>query len=263
MEIMKKFLNIFRPSEINPPRRDIAHRAKLDDLQATIGYKFTDEKLLLKALKHRSYVYTKDESVMESNERLEFLGDAVLSLVVSECLYRMFPDQREGELTRIKSVVVSKSILSKKAHQMDLGKYLLLSQPEKLAGGRNRPSITGDAYEALLGAIFLDGGLKAASRFIEAQLSNDIRRIASNRDHQNHKSILLEYTQKNKKGQPSYILKSEEGPDHRRQFTMDVTIGGKKYGQGAGRNKKQAQQMAAKDALKRLSVGLPNKEHKG
>ena len=231
MKILKTFLKAFRPT-IEPLPLDTVHRTKLDDLQAKIGYKFSDERLLLKALKHRSYVYTKDESAMESNERLEFLGDAVLSLAVSEYLYQMFPTEREGELTRIKSVAVSKAILSKKARQIDLGKYLLLSPPEKLAGGRSRPSITGDAYEALLAAIYLDGGLEAATRFLEAHLFKDIQRIAANGDHQNYKSSLLEYTQKHKKGQPSYVLKRAEGPDHWKAFTMEVTMEGKKLGQG-------------------------------
>ena len=183
MEFAKRLLQLLSSPKAAPARVHGSRRPDLDELQQRIGYRFADEGLLLRALKHRSYVHTRDENVVESNERLEFLGDAVLSLAVGEYLYRAFPNQREGELTRLKSMAVSRSALSRKARQIGLGKYLLLSPPERQAQGRAQPSIAGDAYEALLGAIYLDGGLEAVTRFLEPQLLKDIRRLASGKAH--------------------------------------------------------------------------------
>jgi len=254
MQFAKRLLQLLRGSATTPARLYGSGSPGLDELQRRIGYRFADEGLLLRALKHRSYVHTTDENVVESNERLEFLGDAVLSLAVGEYLYRAFPNQPEGELTRLKSAAVSRSALSRKARQIGLGKYVLLSSPERQAQRRIRPSIAGDAYEALLGAIYLDGGLQAVTRFLEPQLLKDIRRLALSKGHWNYKSVLLEHAQKQGKGQPRYIVKSEEGPDHRKTFIVEVAIAGERLGQGMGRSKKQAEQMAARETLKRLGV---------
>ena len=209
---------------------------------------------MTQALKHRSYVYTVDEESIESNERLEFLGDAVLDLIVTENLYRRFQKKREGDLTQIKSLLVSKVILAQKGRDLGLGDYLYLSNEEDLAGGRDRTSIVGDAFEALLGAIYMDGGLKAAERFIQRTLLFNAREIISNGEYLNFKSLLLEHTQSEGQGHPRYLVNSEEGPDHRKVFTVEVVIGGNRMGMGRGRSKKEAQQMAAKEALKALGV---------
>jgi ribonuclease-3 len=219
-----------------------------------LGYIFSDPALLTQALKHRSYVYTIDEESIESNERLEFLGDAVLDLVVTENLYRRFQKKREGDLTQIKSLLVSKVILAQKGRDLGLGDYLYLSNEEDLAGGRDRTSIIGDAFEALLGAIYMDGGLKAAERFIQRTLLFNAKEIISNGEYLNFKSLLLEHTQSEGQGHPRYLVNSEEGPDHRKVFTVEVVIGGDRMGLGRGRSKKEAQQMAAKEALKELGI---------
>ncbi len=209
---------------------------------------------MTQALKHRSYVYTVDEESIESNERLEFLGDAVLDLIVTENLYRRFQKKREGDLTQIKSLLVSKVILAQKGRDLGLGDYLYLSNEEDLAGGRDRTSIVGDAFEALLGAIYMDGGLKAAERFIQRTLLFNAGEIISNGEYLNFKSLLLEHTQSEGQGHPRYLVNSEEGPDHRKVFTVEVVIGGNRMGMGRGRSKKEAQQMAAKEALKALGI---------
>jgi ribonuclease-3 len=217
-----------------------------------LGYIFSDPALLTQALKHRSYVYTIDEESIESNERLEFLGDAVLDLVVTENLYRRFQKKREGDLTQIKSLLVSKVILAQKGRDLGLGDYLYLSNEEDLAGGRDRTSIIGDAFEALLGAIYMDGGLKAAERFIQRTLLFNAKEIISNGEYLNFKSLLLEHTQSEGQGHPRYLVNSEEGPDHRKVFSVEVSVNTEKLGWGRGRSKKEAQQMAARDALQRL-----------
>ena len=232
----------------------VKKRRPLDRLQEKLGHTFSDTALLKQALKHRSYVYAVDEESVASNERLEFLGDAVLDLIVTEALYRRFPLKREGELTQIKSLLVSKVVLAQKSRELGLGQYLYLSKEEDFAGGRNRTSIIGDAVEALLGAVYLDGGLKAAERFVKRTILSDIEEIISNGNYLNFKSTLLEHTQSEGRGHPRYLVNSEEGPDHRKVFTVEVLIGGERMGTGQGRSKKEVQQMAAKGALAKLGV---------
>jgi ribonuclease-3 len=205
----------------------------LEELQVKLQYTFSNPDLLIQALKHRSYVYAAEENSITSNERLEFLGDAVLDLIVTEYLYQKFPKKREGELTQIKSLLVSKVVLAERSNNFGLGEFLLLSKEETQAGGRKRTSIIGDAFEALLGAIYLDGGLLVA---------------------QNFKSVLLEHTQSEGKGHPRYLVNAEEGPDHRKMFSVEVLIGGISQGVGQGRSKKEAQQMAARDALEKMGL---------
>ena len=223
-------------------------------LQEKLGYIFTNPALLDQALKHRSYVYAVDEGSIASNERLEFLGDAVLDLIVTEDLYSRFRDKREGDLTQIKSLLVSKTVLAHMGREFGLGDYLHLSNEETLAGGRERTSIVGDAFEALLGAIYLDGGLQAAARFVERSLLSSLEEITSNGDYLNFKSTLLEHTQSEGQGHPRYLVQAEAGPDHKKVFTVEVLVGGNRMGMGKGRSKKEAQQMAARDALTSLRV---------
>jgi len=228
----------------------------LDDLQNRIGYRFRDTYLLIEALKHRSYTYARGERGTTSNERLEFLGDAVLDLLVTEHLYRTFRDKREGELTQIRSSVVSKRVLAYKAMGLCLGEYLRLSESEEDAGGRTRTSILGDAYEALLGAMYLDGGLDPVRRFLQGEILDDVEQFASDEAFFNYKSALLEWTQGEGKGHPVYSVKSEQGPDHKKTFIVEVTIQGQCFGKGMGKNKKSAEQMAAKETLNLLDVGI-------
>lgn len=256
MGLMKKLTRVLFPVKkwSSPAADENAERSKLRELQEALDYQFEDVNLLLESLKHRSYVYSRDESGTESNERLEFLGDAVLDLVVTEYLYRKFREKREGDLTQIKSLIVSKMILARKARELGLGRYLLLSKEEELSGGRDRTSIIGDTYEALLGAIYLDGSLKAVRRFLDKQILRDIDKLASNEDYLNFKSALLEHVQSEGKGQPEYMVDAEEGPDHKKMFTVEVAIQGESMGRGTGRSKKQAEQRAAREALKRMGV---------
>ncbi len=226
----------------------------LEELQGKLGYTFANLEHLTQALKHRSYVYAVDGEGVESNERLEFLGDAVLDLVVTERLFKRFGQKREGDLTQIKSLLVSKVVLAQMGRELGLGSYVLLSKEEGLSGGRDRTSIIGDAFEALLGAIYLDGGLNAADIFLRRTLLSNVDKVVSNGAYLNFKSVLLEHTQGEGQGHPRYLVNSEEGPDHRKLFTVEVVIKGKSMGLGRGRSKKEAQQMAARDALKRLQV---------
>lgn len=225
-----------------------------EELQSKLGYAFSNTELLEQALKHRSYVYANREGSIASNERLEFLGDAVLDLVVTEHLFNRFKNKREGELTQIKSLLVSKVILAEKGRGMRLGEYLFLSKEEIAAGGRQRASIIGDAFEALLGAIYLDGGLGVARAFVERVILTDLEKILADGNYLNFKSLLLEHAQSTGQGHPRYLPISEEGPDHQKIFSIEVTIQGDRLGEGQGRSKKEAQQMAAKDALKHLGL---------
>ncbi len=222
----------------------------IKEIESVIGYRFADPFLLYRSLKHRSYSQVMEGSVDLSNERLEFLGDSVLNMVVSHTLYVENQDYQEGDLTKLKSVLVSKSSADLAARNAGLERFILLSNSEEDAGGRDRTSIIADTYEAIIGAIFLDGGFEAAQKFIQKTILDDIDTILDNTD-DNFKSFLLELTQGRKLGHPSYRTISEEGPDHDKVFTVEVAVQGKPYGIGKGKTKKTAQQMAAKDCLEK------------
>lgn len=225
----------------------------LEGLQTRISYRFRDPHLLIQALKHRSYVYARQGRGVEANERLEYLGDAVLDLIVAEFLYRRFQDRREGDLTQMKSLVVSRSVLSHRARSIDLGDFILLSQEERKAGSDGvQSSILSDSFEAVIGAMYLDGGLKAARRFVERVVLHDFEELHRQEDFINFKSMLLEHTQGIGSGHPRYQVQEEEGPDHDKVFGVEVTITGETLGSGRGRSKKEAQQNAARDALQKL-----------
>lgn len=223
-------------------------------LQAKLAYHFENKDLLDLSLRHRSHVYANEQEGITSNERLEFLGDAVLDLIVTEDLFRRHPDKREGDLTQIKSLLVSKAVLSEKSREIGIGDFLYLSREEDLAGGRERTSILGDVFEAILGAIYLDGGLEPARRFIHKHLLKNQEDITSDGTYLNFKSALLEYTQGAGNGHPRYLVHAEDGPDHRKTFTVEVLVAGDRVGLGQGRSKKEAQQMAAREALEKLGV---------
>lgn len=223
-------------------------------VQKKIGYQFSDPSILITALKHRSYVYENDQSGVYSNERLEFLGDAVLDLIVSEYLFQNYPKKREGRLTQLRSSLVNKITLAEQAEQINIGKYLLLSDGEARSGGRRRGSILADAYESLIGAIYMDGGIEPARRFLQGTLLHNVEKYESPHQWMNYKSVLLEYTQGEGKGQPRYRVESENGPDHNKVFTVEVYIAGTPIGKGVGTSKKDAEQNAARDASERLNL---------
>ncbi len=222
---------------------------KLNELQERIGYRFRDTDLLKSAMMHSSYTNEKRLPKYKCNERLEFLGDAVLELISSEFLF--FSDRKmpEGELTKLRASMVCEPSLAYCAREIQLGDYLLLGKGEEVTGGRHRDSVTSDALEALIGAIYLDGGFANAKEFIRAHVLNDLEHKKLFYD---SKTILQEIVQGHFANTVSYHPVSESGPDHNKSFTAAVYIGEECYGEGTGRTKKAAEQQAAYNAILKL-----------
>ena len=219
----------------------------LEEFRGKIRYYFNDKELLIEALSHSSYANEKRKG-RNSNERLEFLGDSVLSIVVSQYLFEHFTHLPEGELTKIRASLVCEKSLYEFAKQIDLGEHILLGKGEENTGGRERVSILADAFEAVIAAVFLDGGLEAAKRHILKFIPKDIddRKPVSFSD---HKTILQEIIQKNPEEKVEYKLVGQSGPDHNKAFKVQVRLNSNVIGTGIGRSKKEAEQMAAKEAL--------------
>ena len=219
----------------------------LEEFQGKIRYYFNDKELLIEALSHSSYANEKRKG-RNSNERLEFFGDSVLSIVVSQYLFEHFTHLPEGELTKIRASLVCEKSLYEFAKQIDLGEHILLGKGEENTGGRERVSILADAFEAVIAAVFLDGGLEAARRHILKFIPKDIddRKPVSFSD---HKTILQEIIQKNPEEKVEYKLVGQSGPDHNKAFKVQVRLNSNVIGTGIGRSKKEAEQMAAKEAL--------------
>lgn len=215
-------------------------------------------KLYEQALLHRSVLRGEPNSHLLSNERLEFLGDAVLGFVVAEYLFRHFPERDEGFLTRVRAKIVNGQALSTYATRLDLGPLILLSENMDQSGGRENPTILADAFEAVIGALYLDQGEDAARTFIQEKILKDIdlEDLAHQRD--NYKSLLLEYVQALGWPQPQYRVAHEEGPSHEKTFTVEVVLKDKSYGRGQARSKKKAEQEAAGEALDRLRHEEPD-----
>jgi ribonuclease-3 len=224
------------------------------EFQKRFDIEFSDGQLLQTALKHRSYLNVTNEPRTKSNERLEFLGDTVLDLVVSQFLYEKFPKKTEGELSKVKSILVRKSVLADSATKMSLGNLVLINWGEEKTGGRSRHSILADTFEAVIGAIYLDKGLQVAAQFINTYLLDDFKKIIKTELYKNYKSTLLEYTQSNGDGMPVYKVIDEIGPDHAKNFLVEVYINNEKMGEGQGGTKKIAEQEAAKQALNKLNI---------
>ena len=219
-------------------------------LETKLGYQFQNPKLLDHALTHSSYANEHHLGSISSNERLEFLGDSVLGMIVADHLYRTFPDLPEGDLTRIRANLVCEGSLVLVAKEWDLGRYLKLGKGENACGGRSRPSILADAVEAVLAAVFLDGGLAHDRDIIQRFLLDRMEQV--NRASRDHKTYLQELVQR-KSGQVlSYELSGESGPDHNKTFQMQVLLNGQPIGQGTGHSKKEAEQAAANAAIERL-----------
>ena len=217
-------------------------------LQETLGYKFADLRLLNKALTHKSYVNEKNEPI-KHNERFEFLGDSVLDVLVSDYLVCEFSDYSEGTLSKIRAAVVNENCLAGLARKIELGKFLLLGKGEDMSGGRDKSSILADAFEALAGAIFRDGGLGSTSKVLLPLLAEEISAFDCSCDFRDFKSELQEYTQNKWFCTPSYKVVNELGPDHAKEFEVSVMIKSEVKGQGIGKNKKKAEQAAAKMAM--------------
>lgn len=222
---------------------------KQEALENKIRYKFNDRALLLRALTHSSYANEKHLMKFECNERLEFLGDAVLELVSSEFLFFKFPEALEGQLTKTRSGMVCEPSLAFCAEKIDLGSYLLLGKGEEATGGRSRASVTSDAMEALIGAIYIDGGFSAAKKFI---LGFIFPESEANRLFLDSKTLLQEIVQSDTDETIAYRPVREEGPDHDKTFYVEALIGGTVYGSGKGRTKKAAEQEAAYNAILRI-----------
>ncbi len=223
-------------------------------LEAKIGYQFNDDYYLLKALTHRSYLRQVESTTIRSYERLEFLGDSVLGLIVAEELFSRYTDMTEGKLTKNKSILVNKKVLAHTAGVIGLGEYVFMSPDEERAGGRERQSILADSLEALFGAVYLDGGLEAARGVIRKVISFDFSKKSKQLALRNYKGELLERLQANGKGAPRYTVSDEDGPDHQKVFTVEVFVEGRRLGSGRGDSKKSAEQEAAASALVALEA---------
>lgn len=222
----------------------------LDPIQEKLNYEFKDIKLLETALTHSSYANEHNMKTTENNERLEFLGDAIVSLIVSRYLYKKYPHYPEGELTKIRASVVCESSLAFIAKQINLGDFLLLGKGEEATGGRERESILGDASEALVGAVYMDSDFETTSRLLLDKFENDlVHAVARGSLFIDYKTDLQENLQKKKRVKIEYSVAKEEGPDHSKVFHINVLIDDNVVGKGSGRNKKEAEQMAAKEAL--------------
>ena len=215
---------------------------ELKELEKKIGYHFQNPELLEKALRHSSYANEHRMNRIECNERLEFLGDAVLELVSSEHLFTQFPQMPEGELTRLRASLVCEPTLAFCAREIELGSFLRLGKGEEMTGGRHRDSVTSDALEAVIGAVYLDGGFANAKEFITRFVLNDLENKKLFYD---SKTILQEMVQAKYKETLVYELLKEEGPDHNKSFEVCVKIGDEEIGRGLGRTKKAAEQVAA------------------
>lgn len=227
-------------------------------LEKVLGVRFYRIGLLNQSLVHRSYMQTaKPGSVKGDNETLEFLGDAVLGLVISEELFRLYPVSEVGDLAKIKSQVVSRATLGEMALEMKLDEWLLLGQGETMRGEGRRPSVVGSALEAVLGAIFIDRGLAPAAKLIKRLFRHQIEAVETGQMAADYKSLLQEYVLRYFKASPEYQTTGESGPGHKRRFHVSVGWRGRTYGQGSGPSKKAASQDAAKAALEHVLAPVP------
>lgn len=223
----------------------------IDEFEKRIGYRFNDDKYLVLALTHSSYGNEVYHDKHYNNERLEFLGDAVLEITVSEYLYEKYRDMPEGDLTKLRASIVCEPTLAACAREIGLSEMLLLGKGEEITGGRFRDSITSDAMEAVLGAIYKDGGIECAREFVHNHILND---IDSKKLFTDSKSILQERIQAGFKTGPVYTLTGESGPAHCKEFTVQVSVDGKIIGEGTGRTKKAAEQQAAYNAIIKMQA---------
>jgi ribonuclease-3 len=220
------------------------------EIDRALGVRFRNRALCELALTHRSFAF--ERGLEANNERLEFLGDAVLGLVVTDMAFREFPEMSEGELAKLRAAIVNMSALADVARELGLGRFVLLGKGEEMSGGRDKPSILADVLEAMLGAIYLDRGLETARRLIERLFRPRMVAYVRGEGDRDYKTILQELASAELRTLPEYRI-SETGPDHEKEFTATVYLGGKAYGTGTGRSKKEAEQQAAHQAYRALS----------
>ena len=238
--------------------RVVPFGSELEPLERHIGYRFKDRGLLEHALTHRSRVHEDASGGVFDNESMEFLGDSVLGFVVAAMLFREFPEHNEGQKSKLKASLVSAASLARLGERLQLGEFLILGRGEEKTGGRRKHAIIADCFEALIAAIYLDGGIEAAQRFVEAQfaeLIEEARRSGAEASFtEDWKSALQEYLQSRGRGLPAYRLASELGPDHRKSFVVEVLVEGEAVANAEGRSKKEAAQAAARAALEKLTA---------
>lgn len=223
-------------------------------LASRLSYSFNDISILEQALVHRSFLNERGDQNMDNNERLEFLGDAVLSAAVSHLLIKRFPDADEGALSKFRARLVNENTLAKLAMDIELGEHLLLGKGEELTGGRGKPSLLSDAYEAVIAAVYLDGGFEPAFSLVERQFSLLIQDVSVADASMDYKTELQEQTQEIFKAAPGYRLISETGPEHNKVFEVEVLINGERFGRGHGKAKKEAEQRAAMEGLEKIKT---------
>jgi ribonuclease-3 len=233
----------------------------LEEFETALGFTFRDKSLLTRALTHRSYLNENPDLPFLDNERLEFLGDAILDFAAAEFLYQRFPEMSEGDLTSLRAAVVKGETLARFANDLGLPHFLLMSRGEDAAGGRTRAALLAGAFEALIGALYLDQGLDAARNLILRLLPNEAERAHHQRLDRDAKSMLQEMSQGALQVTPQYRLVETRGPDHAKEFTIAVIIQDREYGRGAGRSKQVAEQEAARVALETLQEEISQKDH--
>lgn len=223
------------------------------ELQSQLNISFHNEQLLIQAFTHSSYVNEHQRKSDQDNERLEFLGDAVLQITISQYLFQKKPLMSEGEMTKLRATIVCEPSLVTFAESLKFGNYILLGKGEELTGGRTRPALLADVFEAFVGALYLDQGLEVVKTFFDRFIIPKIERgeITSVKD---YKSMLQEAIQQDNSGELQYVITEERGPAHNREFVSEVQLNGQRIGMGLGRSKKEAEQKAAEEALKKLGL---------
>jgi ribonuclease III len=254
--------------------RDVQFQSFLQKLQVSgfdfvrfeqaISYRPRQWKFFLQALIHRSYLQFIDPN-WNSNERLEFLGDSILNFIVADYLFKTYPEMEEGSLTKVRSRLVNRKVLAHRSKEMDLSSFLLVSTSAAQSIDSGSESILADAFESVVGALFLDGGMTAASKFIYRKILSNQDVLSSALTDDNYKSALLEYAQAHALGIPRYAIVKEEGPEHDRRFTVEVVLAAESWGTGAGKSKKEAEQAAAAKAVERIQqqsrTNQPENQH--
>lgn len=225
---------------------------QIKKIESLIRYEFKDKSLLIRALTHSSYSNEQKKNGYDNNERLEFLGDSVLSIIMSEYLYNTYKGLEEGQLTKIRARIVCEASLGKAARQLELGEHMFFGRGEEITGGRERTSILSDAFEALIAALYLDAGIEKARSFVLSHMKDIIDNAIQGRIFTDYKTHLQEVIQVKKENKIKYEIYKEEGPDHAKVFFTHVKLNDEVIGTGSGRSKKESEQEAAKEGLKRL-----------
>jgi len=246
--MLSRFVKRFRNFKTDQKLNSLLSDKKIRKLESNLKLKINDKSFFIQALVHRSYLEETTEEIV-SNERLEFLGDAVLSLLVADYLYTHFPDNDEGFLTKIRAKMVNRNVLAEAANAIGLGDFIIMGKNLSQSFGNGSKTILSDAFEAVIGAIYLDSGIEEVKKFVNRIIIKPITKQDDFLRDENYKSQLLELAQSRKMENPTYYIVNEEGPQHDRLFTVKVLIGDTEYGTGQGKNKKSAEQNAAKAAM--------------